>query len=197
MRAKVPSIDQCYKLLKRYDVPDHIIRHSEMVCNVAVFLACELNKKGEDLSIPEIQAAALLHDMTKMEGIKTHQNHAETGKRLLLKEGFQRIGEIVGEHVKLNKTRTPQPLSEEEIVNYSDKRVMHTNIVSIEDRFTDIKKRYGFQGSGKDINNRLDSFEYECNNLEEKIFSKLDFDPEELSNLMEADSIRYESVGKD
>ncbi len=184
MRAKVPSIEQCYELLKKYNVPDHIIQHSEIVCNVAVFLAHELNKKGEDLSISEIQAAALLHDVTKMEGIEKHQDHAKTGKELLLKDGFPRIGEIVGEHVKLRKERNSQPLSEEEIVNYSDKRVMHTNVVSLEERFTDIRKRYGLRVPGKHINERLALIEYECSNLEKKIFTKLDFGPEELSDVM-------------
>jgi putative nucleotidyltransferase with HDIG domain len=101
-KDKVPSIDQCYKLLEEYNVPDHIIQHSEMVCKVAVFLADKLNEHGENLGIPEIEAAALLHDMTKMEGIITRQDHAETGKRLLAGLGFKRIGEIMAEHIKNN-----------------------------------------------------------------------------------------------
>jgi len=72
--AKVPSIDKCYKLLKRYHVPDHIVEHSKTVCKVAVLLAEELNEQGENLCISEIQAAALLHDITKMEGINTGQD---------------------------------------------------------------------------------------------------------------------------
>jgi len=56
-----------------------------MVCKVTVFLADELNNQGENLSIPEVKAAALLHDITKMEGIKTHQDHAKTGRELLFK----------------------------------------------------------------------------------------------------------------
>ncbi len=184
MKRKVPSVDQCYKLLEEYNVPDHIIQHSEMVRKIAIFLADELNKQGENLSIPEIEAAALLHDITKMEGIETRQDHAETGKRLLAELGYKRIGEIVAEHIKLQEGRNSQPISEEEIINYSDKRVMHTRIVTLGERFADIGKRYGAKRLDKKAIERIRALENETYELENKIFSKLDFTPEELSSLM-------------
>ncbi len=184
MKRKVPSVDQCYKLLKQYRVPDHIIQHSEIVCKVAVLLADELNKQGENLSIPEIEAAALLHDITKMEGIETRKDHAKTGKRLLAELGFKRIGEIMAEHIKLKEGRSPRPISEEEIINYSDKRVMHTRVVTLEERFADLQKRYGAKSLDKNALERIRALEYETYELENRIFSKLNFPPEELSNLM-------------
>ena len=184
LRDKVPSGDESYTLLKRYHVPDHIIQHSEIVCKVAVFLADELNNQGENLSIAEIEAAALLHDITKMEGIETRQDHAKTGKELLHKLGFKRIGEIVAEHVKLQEGRNSLPISEEELINYSDKRVMHTRVVTLPERFTDLQKRYRFKGSDKNIIKRIIALESETYELENKIFSKLNFAPEELSSLM-------------
>jgi len=48
LKGKVPSIDKCCKLLKRYHVPDHIVQHSKTVCKVAVLLAEELNEQGEN-----------------------------------------------------------------------------------------------------------------------------------------------------
>jgi len=183
MEDKVPPVNQCYKLLEEYNVPDHITQHSEMVCKVAVFLADELNKQGENLSIPEIQAAALLHDMTKMEGIITRQDHAETGKRLLAELGYKRIGEIVAEHIKLQEGRNSRPLSEEGIINYSDKRVMHTRVVTLAERFADLRNRYRFKGSDKNTIKRIIALESETYELENKIFSTLNFTPEELSSL--------------
>jgi uncharacterized protein len=180
-----PSLDQCYKLLKEYNVPAHIIQHSEMVWKIAVFLADELNNQGENLSIPEIEAAALLHDITKMEGIKTRQDHAKSGKRLLAKLGFKRIGKIMAEHIKLQEGRNSMPISEEEIINYSDKRVMHTRIVTLNERFVDLRKRYGAKGLDKNAIERIRALEHETYELENKIFSKLDFPPEELPGLME------------
>jgi len=180
LKGKVPSIDKCYKLLKRYHVPDHIVQHSKTVCKVAVLLAEELNEQGENLSIPEIQAAALLHDVTKMEGLNAGQDHAKTGKELLVKLGFQRIGEIVAEHIKLQEGRNSPPLSEEEIINYSDKLVMHTRVVSLVERFADLRKRYGRKGMDKNVMQRIRGLEYETYNLEKRIFAKLDFTPEKL-----------------
>ena len=180
MSAKVPSVDQCYRLLRTYNVPDHIVQHSEMVCKVAGFLADELNKQGENVSIPEIKAAALLHDMTKMEGLRSSQNHAKTGKKLLGRLGFGRIGEIVAEHIRLREGRNPRPLSEEEIINYSDKRVMHARVVSLAERFADLRKRYGTKRLHKNAVARIIALERQSYELERKIFSRLDFTPEEL-----------------
>jgi len=184
LRDKVPSVDESYTLLKRYHVPDHIIQHSEMVCKVALFLADKLNSHGEHLIIPEIEAAALLHDITKMEGIKTHQDHAKTGKELLHKHGFNRIGEIVAEHIKLQEGRNSLSISEEELINYSDKRVMHTRVVTLPERFSDLQKRYGIKDLDTKIINRIRMLESETYELENKIFSKLNFTPEELSSLI-------------
>jgi len=184
LRDQVPSVDQCYILLKRYHVPDHIIQHSKMVCKVAVFLADKLNSHGEHLIIPEIEAAALLHDITKMEGLKTGQDHAKTGKELLHKLGFKRIGEIVAEHVKLHEGRNLLPISEEELINYSDKRVMHARVVTLPERFADLQKRYGLKELDTKIINRIRMLESETYELENKIFSKLNFTPEELSSFI-------------
>ncbi len=183
MNSKIPSIDRCYKLLKRYHVPDHIVQHSKTVCKVAIFLAEELNEQGENLCIPEIQAAAFLHDITKMEGLNRRQDHAKTGKELLVKLGFQRIGEIVAEHIKLQEGRNSPPLSKEEIINYSDKRVMHTKVVTLAERFADLKKRYRVKGMDKNSIQQILALEYETYDLEKRIFAKLDFTPQKLSDL--------------
>ncbi|MBW1676831.1 MAG: HDIG domain-containing protein [Deltaproteobacteria bacterium] len=185
LKGKVPSIDKCYKLLKRYHVPDHIVQHSKTVCRVAVLLAEELNEQGENLSIPEIQAAALLHDVTKMEGLNRGQDHAKTGKEFLVKIGFQKIGEIVAEHIKLQEGRNSPLLSEEEIINYSDKRVMHTKVVSLAERFSDLRKRYGRGGMDKNAMQRISTLEHKTYNLEKRIFAKLDFTPHELLDLVD------------
>ena len=179
-KDRVPSIDQCFILLRKYHVPDHIIQHSEMVYNVAVFLAEKLNENGEHLIIPEIQAAALLHDITKMEGIEKHQDHAKTGKELLYKLEYRRIGKIVAEHITLQECKDDRSLSEEELINYSDKRVMHTQVVTLTERFADLRKRYGFKQLDKKIVDRILALESKTYELENKIFSKLNFPPNKL-----------------
>ena len=182
---KIPSPDECYSLLERYGVPEHIIQHSEMVCKVAVFLAEYLNGQGEDLNIPEIQASALLHDLTKMEDLAEGRDHAKSGNEVLAKLGFKRIGEIVAEHIKLKEKTGLQVLSEEEILNYSDKRVMHTTVVSLADRFDDLKERYGANGLDENTMERIARLEAKTYELENRIFARLEFTPDALPLLLE------------
>ena len=63
--------------------------------------------------------------------------------KLLKGMGYERVGEVVAQHIWLCKEGDPSSVSEEEIVNYADKRVMHDRIVSLEERFSDLKERYG------------------------------------------------------
>ena len=182
---RIPSPDECYALLERYGVPEHIIQHSEMVCRVAVFLAEHLNEQGEDLNVPEIQAAALLHDLTKMEGLAEGRDHAKSGNEVLTKLGFKRIGEIVAEHIKLKEKAGSQVLSEEEVLNYSDKRVMHTTVVPLADRFADLKERYGANGLDKNTTERIARLEAKTYELENRIFARLELTPDALLLLLE------------
>jgi uncharacterized protein len=181
----VPSSDECYSLLERYSVPEHIIQHSEMVCRVAVFLAEHLNEQDQKLNIPELRAAALLHDLTKMQGLAEGRDHAKSANEVLSNLGFQRIGEIVGEHIKLKEKTGSPVLSEEAILNYSDKRVMHTTVVSLADRFADLKKRYAANSSDMNAMERITRLEAETYELEARIFDTLGFTPEELPLLLE------------
>jgi hypothetical protein len=68
-------------------------------------------------------------------------------------------------------------VSEEEVVNYSDKRVRHDQVVTLEERFEDLRARYCRNKEGKAWMNRMESF---SNRIEKKIFSKLDIEPEDL-----------------
>jgi hypothetical protein len=71
-------------------------------------------------------------------------------------------------------------VSEEEVVNYADKRVQHDRIVSLRERFVDLKERYGKSRSSFE---RLDDLEKATFELEEKIFSILEINPGDLQSL--------------
>jgi hypothetical protein len=91
--------------------------------------------------------------------------------------GYERVGEVVAQHIWLGKEADPLTLSEEEIVNYADKRVMHDRIVSLEERFNDLKDRYGRDQKAMDY---LDRMEKEIYGIEHKIFLILQIDPNDL-----------------
>ena len=181
MAEKIPAEGECLELLKRHNVPEHIIEHSREVTRVSTFLAKELNKAGESLDIKLIRAASLLHDMAKYHCIqhKHYGNHDEVGADLLRAEGYPKIAEIIEQHVALKGFKPAGKLTEAEIVNYADKRVMHTKIVSLGERFKDIKERYGNMYADS-----ICSTEKQSYTLEKKIFSRLGMKPEELSSLV-------------
>jgi hypothetical protein len=65
--------------------------------------------------------------------------------------------------------------------------VMHDQVVTLEERFADLERRYGLKGLDKEATERIRALEQKTYDLEKKIFSRLDFSPEELVQRMEMD----------
>jgi putative nucleotidyltransferase with HDIG domain len=181
----IPTRDECLRLMSQYGMLDNIIHHSIEVARIALFLSTELNKRGQRIDLGLVEAASLLHDVTKTVCFKTKENHAQTGSQVLKEMGYERVGEVVAEHVVLSKKKDPLLVSEEEVVNYADKRVQHDRIVSLEERFSYLMDRYG--KSEKDFG-QLEQLKKTTFEIETKIFSILEIDPSELQRLpIEAD----------
>ena len=176
----IPSREECLSLMSRYGMLENIVSHSLEVANVALFISNELIKKGQTIDLGLVEAASLLHDLTKAECLKTKNDHAQTGSQQLKRIGYERVGEVVAQHIWLRKEGDPTHVSEEEIVNYADKRVMHDRIVSLEERFNDLKARYGLSQKAMDYLERLQ--EAICG-IENKIFFILQIDPNTLQQL--------------
>jgi len=181
----IPTREECFKLMDRYGMLDHIMNHSIEVMKVALFLSAELNKKGQRIDIPLIEAASLLHDLTKTQCLKTKEDHAMTSAQLLKGMGYERVGEVVAEHIQVSEGKDPLWVSEEEVVNYADKRVQHDRIVSLEERFSDLKDRYG---KAEWLLGQLERLEKATSAIENKIFSILEMEPNDLQNLQ---SVRF------
>ena len=173
----IPTREECLRLMGNFGMLENIIAHSIEVAKVALFISTELNKRGQRISLDLVEAASLLHDLTKTECLTTKEDHAKTGFQLLRGMGYERVGEVVAQHIWLGKEADPLTISEEEIVNYADKRVMHDRIVSLEDRFNDLKDRYGRDQKAMDY---LDRMEREIYGIEHKIFFILQIDPNDL-----------------
>jgi len=167
-------------LMVRYRMLENIKDHSFKVARVAIFIADELIKKGHPINKDLVEASSLLHDLTKTLCLNTNEDHAKTGCQLLKELGYERVGEIVGEHIQISKKIDQSFVSEEEIVNYADKRVLHDQIVSLEDRFKDLKNRYGKNQKGIE---KIEELKKKTIEIEEKIFSFLDISPCEISYL--------------
>ncbi len=182
----IPSTKECYELLKKAGVPEHIIRHSERVALISVFLGHWLKEKKTNINIPLLLAGALLHDIKKHESILTGCNHAEAGYEFLKSLGYERVGKIVKNHIYLS-VKPFSEITEDELVFYADKRVKHEEIVSLKERFEDLKIRYGKTPQSLDRLNYLEKFSYF---VEERIFKKLPFSPEKVQELKRIKEVR-------
>jgi len=178
----IPTQKECYGLIREMGMMDHIVDHSQQVCRVAVCLAEKLSCQGIDLNLELIQASALLHDITKTRSFRTRENHAETGGKFLQERGFDEVGHVIAQHVKLDTYVASGSPVEAEIVNYADKRVLHDQIVLLADRLAYILERYG---DGIKSRERIMGLWAKSKALEKKIFSCLSFPPEALKDVVE------------
>jgi len=140
-----------------------------MVCRLALHIARALINAGADLNIEEIEAAALLHDITKTRSLETGENHALTGGKLLRELGYERIAKIVEEHI--HPGRGGSAVTAEEIVSYADKRVLHDSVVSLDERFDYLVNRYGCNALALD---RIRAAKLRAEEIEKKLLSKVD-----------------------
>ncbi len=178
---KIPSIEECVKIMEEHKMPSNIKAHSLKVRDVSVFLTKELNKKGKSLNEGLVEASALLHDIAKIYCLNSREKHNEVGADLLRTMGYEKVADVVEQHVSLWKKY--KKLVEEEVVNYSDKRVMHDKIVSLQERFKDVKNRY--VSNDPETRERIRLTEKDSYRIEKKIFKSLDFSPDDLTKLLE------------
>lgn len=176
---RIPDKKKCLELMDTYNMLPHIRDHSLMVCEIALSIAKELNETGEHLNLAEIEAASLLHDITKTKSLETGENHAETGAQLLKKLGFTRIADIIQEHIIPKNSEGS--ISEEEVVCYADKRVVHDRIVGLDERFEYLKKRYGSNVTALEL---IDAMEGKIKALEKKILVKLNSKVFDISSFL-------------
>jgi len=176
----IPSVEESYRLLEKEGVPPHIRRHSEKVALVALFLGKELLKQGEALNLSLLCAGGLLHDLTKHRSLKTGENHAESARKLLIQLGYPEVARVVGQHIFLKPGPPGSPIREEEIVYYADKRVKHEKIVSLKERFIDLRERYGRRPSSWVRIYRLEEL---TKLLERRLFKRLPFGPDKVLEL--------------
>lgn len=164
MNPGVPDRKSCIELMDRQAMLPHIRAHSFAVCDVACRLARALMRCAPGYDLAEIEAAALLHDITKTRSLHTGENHARTGAALLEDMGYSRIAPMVRAHVL--PPDAGNGVSPEEIVSYADKRVLHDAVVCLEERFSYLVARYGTDSSALA---RIDAARRRAHHIEEKI----------------------------
>ena len=133
----IPSRKECLDILKNNGTPSNIITHSETVCKVAEDIVKNLIKKGIKVNKGLVAAGALLHDVERHK-----DNHVFRGVELVTKLGYPEVAQVMLRHTLYQIKNNEPKTIEEKIVFYADKRVKNDEIVSMEERYRDLKERY-------------------------------------------------------
>jgi len=181
-----PSKEECYKLMYLSGMLPNIVAHSLRVCRVATFLVDQLAENGIKCDRELVQAAAILHDITKTRSLKTGENHAKTGAEFVKTLGYPDVAYIIDHHVILDEDRVLDKPAEVEIVNYADKRVLHDQVVSLQERMEDIITRYAKQPIEEEY---IARHWQRVKALEKRLFVFVSFAPDDLGKLSGLDSL--------
>ncbi len=132
------------KILEEEKIEGRVLRHSLRVNQIAVFLGKKLYSKGENVNIKLLDIASLLHDVGKKLSDETGKDHVETGIKILKDRGLNEIAEIIRKHsinAVIEEDKVPGTW-EEKILYYADRRAMEDKLVSLDERISDLRKRY-------------------------------------------------------
>lgn len=140
----VPTDKECLELWDAYGMLPNVRSHSHLVACVATALAEGAREKGLSVDVAAVRAAALLHDLAKTYTIRHGGNHCQLGGAWVQElTGNAALAQGVVYHVSwpgaLDIRAHFLPLT----LIYSDKRVKHNQIVTLEARFDDLLVRYG------------------------------------------------------
>jgi hypothetical protein len=139
----IPTREECFRYWEEFNLPVHIREHSRLVSFVAEEI-CRLAK--DDIPVPAnaVIASALLHDLGKFYCIEHGGFHNQLGASLVMDlTGNPAIAQGVMHHIYWPGDIDIENFFLPLVIIYSDKRVKHDQIVSLETRFEDLFSRYG------------------------------------------------------
>lgn len=178
----IPDANKCNSMMSAYGMLDNIRAHSIKVEKVAGLIAKGLTGAGIDISPAKVSAGALLHDIAKTMCLDSDIDHAVKGKEICIENGFSEIADIVGEHIYLSDYQPNNRVTEQEIIYYSDKRVNHDTVVTLEKRLKYLIERYA-KNEEILVKRFLENFRI-CREVEKKIFRYLSFTPEDIIEMV-------------
>ncbi|MBM9518560.1 HDIG domain-containing protein [Desulforhopalus vacuolatus] len=184
---KLPELKECFQCFDQYSMLDNIREHSIMVTRVAETLYDNLSSALPPENLPEkrvVIIGALMHDIAKSLCLNDNRPHAVVGMEICQQHGWPELAKIVEEHVLLkhfdDEAYQRGVFGAKELVFYSDKRVNHHEVVTLNQRLAYILERYSRDDPYR-IKRIRANFETGFT-LEKRFFSHIDFPPEELSS---------------
>jgi len=208
----LPSHDECRAMIRQCHLPTHILKHSEAVNKVGVFLACRLAEKDLDVDVDLVERACLLHDLfrvcdfpledfrwfeqpvteadkTKWRRLKAKHGHHrhEEAANAFLKDRYPVLAETIRKHRYTSVIDEEDALEswEQKLVYYADKRAMHDTIVPLAERLDEAHQRSAIALAKAGQPRRRDMEEKVdalIFQLEAEIFSRLDLHPNDVTD---------------
>ena len=177
----VPDEAQCVRLWDKYGMMPHIREHCRAVASVALEIVRRAEERGvlpagRGLERPYVLAAGLLHDIAKTYTIRHGGSHAQLGAAWVREEtGNPALAQAVLWHVSWpwpegELSELVDPMRLPVIIAYADKRVRHTEFVSLDERFEDLMERYGIDDERKA---RITGYLTRAKAIEKAIFDRI------------------------
>lgn len=138
----IPDREEARRILSGRRLPPEIVVHSEGVARVAAAAARLVADAGIPVDLGLVEAAALLHDIDKVEH-PDGAEHGTAGARMLEKMGFGDLALPVASHpvtALLDDERYPRGWPSV-LVCVADKHVTES-FVTIDERLDDMARRY-------------------------------------------------------
>lgn len=179
---------ECERLWDEYEMLPNIREHSVLVTRVAIFIGKRLVSSYNSLSLERIIKGALLHDIAKTISLRSGEDHCKLGRQICERHGLFDIADIVEEHVRLRELPIDGNFKEKHVVCYADKRVMHSQVVTLEERLKDIIERYA--KDRPEAQKRIFQNFEEAKRLEQMIFKRIMLQPDCLKDLLDEEEIK-------
>jgi putative nucleotidyltransferase with HDIG domain len=139
----IPDAEEARRILAARGLPSGIIDHSEGVARVAREAAKRLGAAGIPMDVGFVEAAALLHDIDKLETRGGTGVHGLTGATMLESMGFGELAPPVAAHpvtALLDDRRFPRGWPSV-VLSVADKHVAQ-EFMTIDERLDDMARRY-------------------------------------------------------
>lgn len=201
------SAEHIEEYYEEWQAPLHVRDHCKQVASVAMQVAESFVKVGEMVDMHLLYVSCMLHDMCrvcdfrelKKDGFQesiseekwakweqlrkeySDQHHADIAFDQLSERGYVDTAEVIRLHksTAIVKESNSFKTLEQKITYYADKRVKHTEIVDLKERFRDGRERHGVENTDEE-KKLFEKVEQKTLELEKELLGKIDLNPEDI-----------------
>lgn len=98
MPRKSPTEEECQRIWNHYHTPENVQKHCKVVCREAEKIGHKMIAAGYSVDMDMIRSASLLHDVARQK-----KCHPTEGAKILIREGYPKVAEIIYRHHDWNK----------------------------------------------------------------------------------------------